>query len=522
MRFFFARTAPAASRRMAQAAGSWTSTGGSAARSPLPLGAGPAAGQRRSWASGSLLLALVGCAAGPPAGAPPSADDVEVPAGWSVTAPGEAPGAPLARWWLRFDDPVLDAFVTAALQANTSIRTAQAALRQAQALRDAAAAALWPTLGAAASAQQGTADGRRTGSVVQVGATASWVPDVFGAGRSALQASRSTVQASVASLGDEQRTVAAEVALSYILVRSGQARLVIADANLTSEQETLQITQWRQQAGLATLLDVDQAGAAVEQTRALVPAQQAAVALARHALAVLDGRPPAALDALLTSARAVPQVDSDFVPDIPAETLRQRADVRAAEYRVSAAWARVAQADAARFPGFALSGSLGSSGATLGALTHGATIVGALLASVSVPLLDAGAARAEVRAQQAAFEQARLAYQATVLAALQDVEDALAALRGDRARLISLRSAAAVAADAAQLARQQFASGLVDFQTVLLTQRTQLGTQDGVAGANADVSADQVRLFEALGGGWREDDSGTPASAAAATRTSPP
>jgi NodT family efflux transporter outer membrane factor (OMF) lipoprotein len=481
-----------------------------------------------SQIAAAVLLVLAGCASSPLTAVPPSGDGVELPATWSATKlhtaglPDTA-AAPLTDWWLRFDDPLLDTLVRRALQANTSVKTAQAALLQAQALRDEAAAALWPTLGATASAQQGTADGHRTGNVVQAGVSASWVPDVFGAHRSALAASRATVQASAASAGDVQGTIAAEVALSYVVLRSGQARLAIAGDNLASQEETLQITQWRQQAGLATLLDVEQQRAAVEQTRALVPAQQAGIAQAQHALAVLCGRPPGGLADLLTPPRAVPQDTADFTPDIPAQTLRQRADVRAAEYQVSAAWARVAQADAARFPGFALGGSLGSSAATLGALTQGASIVGSLLASVSLPLFDAGAARAEVRAQQAAFEQARLAYQATVLAALQDVEDALAALRGDRARLLSLRTAAASAAEAAKLARQQYASGLVDFQTVLLTQRTQLGTQDSVASANADVSSDQIRLFKALGGGWREDgDLGAPTAAALAARTSPP
>src|SRR5664280_310902 len=287
-----------------------------------------------SQIAAAVLLVLAGCASSPLTAVPPSGDGVELPATWSATKlhtaglPDTA-AAPLTDWWLRFDDPLLDTLVRRALQANTSVKTAQAALLQAQALRDEAAAALWPTLSATASAQQGTADGHRTGNVVQAGVSASWVPDVFGAHRSALAASRATVQASAASAGDVQGTIAAEVALSYVVLRSGQARLAIAGDNLASQEETLQITQWRQQAGLATLLDVEQQRAAVEQTRALVPAQQAGIAQAQHALAVLCGRPPGGLADLLTPPRAVPQDTADFTPDIPAQTLRQRADVRA-------------------------------------------------------------------------------------------------------------------------------------------------------------------------------------------------
>jgi outer membrane protein TolC len=222
---------------------------------------------------------------------------------------------------------------------------------------------------------------------------------------------------------------------------------------------------------------------------------------------VLTGQPPAALSALLAATRAVPQASEDLALAIPAETLRQRPDVRAAEQQVSAALARVAEADAARLPSFKLSGSIGLSALTLGTLTSGASVVSALAAGVSLPVFDGGAARARVRAQQAALDQASSAYRAVVLTALKDVEDALVALRGDRERLARLQLAAEAAANAALMARQRFDSGLADFQTVLDTQRSQLSTQDNVASARADVSADHVRLYKALGGGWRRDAS---------------
>ena len=126
----------------------------------------------------------------------------------------------------------------------------------------------------------------------------------------------------------------------------------------------------------------------------------------------------------------------------------------------------------------------------------------ALLASVSVPLFDGGAARAQVRVQQAALEQARLSYEATVLTALKDVEDALISLQGNRERLARLQAAATAAANADLLARQRYTSGLIDFRAVLETQRTLLSTQDSVAATRASLSTDHVRLYKALGGGW--------------------
>jgi outer membrane protein TolC len=187
---------------------------------------------------------------------------------------------------------------------------------------------------------------------------------------------------------------------------------------------------------------------------------------------------------------------------IPAQTLRQRPDVRTAEHRVGAALAQVSAADAARYPGFSIGGSLGLNALTLAGLGSGATVATALLASVSVPLFDGGAARSQVLAQEAALEQARVNYQAVVLTALKDVEDALVALKGDRARLIHLQGAATAAGNADLMAQQRYSSGLIDFQTVLQTQRTLLSAQDSVASTEADVSADHVRLYKALGGGW--------------------
>jgi multidrug efflux system outer membrane protein len=453
---------------------------------------------------GGLLLALCGCAVPGSRSAMPL--DVDVPATWSVAGLAATQGAsPLADWWLRFDDPLLAMLVTKALQANTSVRTAEAALRQARALRDVAAAGLWPVFGSSAAAKRSKSGDNDATSNFTVGLDASWELDIFGANRSALNAGEATARASAANLGDVQVSIAAEMALAYITLRSAQARLAIAEGNLASQQETLQITQWRLQAGLVSSLDTEQALGATEQTQAKVPLLQTSIEQSRHAIAVLTGQPPAALAAVLAAGGTLPRAAADLALGIPAETLRQRPDVRAAEHRVTAAAAQLAQADAARLPSFKLGGSLGFSAMTLGALGNSASLLGTLLASVSLPVFDGGASRAQVRAQQAALDQAILAYQAVVLTALRDVEDALVALRGERQRQARLQLAAAAAGRAAQMARQRYSSGLVDFQTVLETQRSQLATEDSVVSSGADLGADHVRLYKALGGGWIPD-----------------
>jgi outer membrane protein TolC len=187
---------------------------------------------------------------------------------------------------------------------------------------------------------------------------------------------------------------------------------------------------------------------------------------------------------------------------IPADSLRQRADVRAAEERINAALYAVDAAQAARKPSFKLGGSVGLTALTLAGLSNGAAIATQILGSVSLPVLDGGASQAQVRAQQAVLSQTQATYQNTVLSALKEVEDALITLRNDRARIGYLQQAASAADSAALLAQNRYGSGLIDFQTVLQTQRTLLAAQDSVAGLQAELSSDHVRLIKTMGGGW--------------------
>ena len=451
-----------------------------------------------------LALLLQGCAhRAPVASESPGA---ALPVAWNAPLPAGVAVLPqaddLARWWERFGDPQLSALVAQALQAHPSALSAQAALRQARAQARVQAAGMLPDVSLSGSAQRSRSGGQ-TGNSFQVGLDAGWEPDLFGRLDAGVQASEADARAAQASLEQVHVSLSAEVALQYIALRSLQQRLAIAQRNLETQQQTLQITDWRVQAGLATSLVAEQARAAAEQTAAQVPQLQASLAQARHALAVLTGQAPAALDAALAAPQAVPQPSQALVLDIPADTLRQRPDVRVAQERVQAALARVSQADAARYPSLRLSGSLGLRALTLGALGDSASLVHSLLGSVAVPLFDGGATQAQVQVQQAALEQARQAYQLAVLTALKEVEDALVALQGEAARLAHLQQAAQAAGNAALLAQQRYASGLIDFASVLETQRTQLATQDALATSQANLGSNHVRLFKALGGGWQ-------------------
>jgi len=473
---------------------------------------------RPVWGAFACLV-LAGCAAVGPDYAPPAST---APAGWRQLDPAAAPATraqmpdDLAAWWRRLNDPLLTHLMDEALRASPDLRSAQARLREARARRDAADAARYPALSASGNASRARSS-RETGSgatrnFFSAGFDASWELDVFGGVRRAAEASEADLDTARASLDDTRVSLVAEVASTYVDVRALQLRLGIARANLAAQAETLQLTDWRQQAGLVNAQDVEQARANLEQTRAQIPALQASLTEAEHQLDVLLGLQPGSLHARLAEAGDLPALPAQVAVGIPADTLRMRPDVRAAERRLAAETARVGVAEAARYPSFALSGSIGVEALTLGALGGGNAGASSLLAGVTAPLFNAGRLRAQVEAQDAVREQAQVAYEQSLLAALQDVENALSALARSQERQNALTNAADAARNAAALARQRYTAGLVDFQSVLDTERTRLSVEDSLASTRADGVLALIRLYKALGGGWSPPAAGKDAS----------
>ena len=322
------------------------------------------------------------------------------------------PATDLTQWWERFHDPILSRLIDDALVANPTLAGAAASLQQARALRDVAEAGLWPQgqgTGSARRSTQGTAASNRADStLVSLGIEESWTLDVFGGKRSALAAQQAAVWSRMANLGDYRVQISAELATTYINLRAAQARLALAQQTLSSQSHTRQLVGWRRQAGLVSALDSDQADFAFASTQASLPALQNAITQSSHALSVLTGRPPLELVGLLEEVRAVPVVETSLVLNLPAETLRRRADVRAGEFAVLEALGRLGQAEAATKPSFTLGGSIGLSAAGLGTLLNGSSLLTALSASVLVPIGPGPAA--QVRADQAGVELAKHAY----------------------------------------------------------------------------------------------------------------
>jgi NodT family efflux transporter outer membrane factor (OMF) lipoprotein len=468
------------------------------------------------WLITPLALLPAGCAVGPdyraPETAAPAAWHSELKGGLKAAAP-EA--AQLARWWTTLDDPQLSRLIEQAAANNLDLKLAQARLREARARRGIAAADRFPTLSAGAGAARSRsseemglgAGGGQTGESWSAQFDAAWELDLFGARRRALEAAEASLQASQEDLRAVQVSLLAEVALNYIEVASFQARLAIAQKNLAAQTEAWQIARWRREAGLTTQLDEDQARFNLEQTRAGLPTLQTGLEQARNRLAVLLGRKPGEL-AELENPAAIPRIPAEVAVGIPAETLRNRPDVRRAERQLAAATAQVGAATADLYPGFSLSGILGLQALTSADLLQSSARMWSVAANAGWVLFDAGRIRQNIKVQSALQEQALISYESAVLGALRDVENALMAYAEEQNRRTSLTAAVEAAQSAAQLAENQYRAGLIDFQAVLDSQRSLLSLQDQLSQSDAAVTSNLVRLYKTLGGGWTTEPSG--------------
>lgn len=448
---------------------------------------------------------LSGCFAVGPDYQPPT---IEAPPTWHAVAQVE-PQNPetLARWWEEFSDPVLTGLVQDAIAANPNIATAKAQLRQARAETGVAGAALGPTVDGSFSGTRSQSS-KETGSgsirnSYSAGMDASWEADIFGANRRGLEAAEADAQAAEESLRDVQVSIVAEVVTNYITLRVAEARLALAQDNLADQTETYDIAVFRQQAGLVSELDVIQARADLDSERASLPSLRTTAATARHRLAILLDLAPGALSQRLAANTSdIPFLARDAAVGIPADTLRQRPDVRQAERKLAAQTARLGVAEAARYPSFKLSGSLGLDALTIAALQGASAGAWSLAAAISAPIFQSGRLDANVESADAQVDQARLAYRTAILTALEDVENALVTLNNALERRDRLIEATQSAQQADELARQRYSGGLVDFLTVLDSQRTLRNLEDSLASNAGDVATAQAQLYKALGGGW--------------------
>jgi NodT family efflux transporter outer membrane factor (OMF) lipoprotein len=337
----------------------------------------------------------------------------------------------------------------------------------------------------------------------QLSAGATWEIDLFGRIRRSVEAADAAQQVSVEDRRAVMVSVLADVAQSYMELRGAQARLRVAQDNLATINELLDLTRQRLAAGLTTHIDVSNAIAQSTVTRAELPAFELQITQSINQLSQLLGREPGALRSELESERPVPSPPTEVSMGLPAELARRRPDIREAEANLHAATAQIGVAVADLFPRLTLAASGGLQSETTGKLLEWASRFGSLGPTVDLPIFDRGRWKTvqlyDVRAQEAA-----LAYRRTVLAALHEVDNALAAYGDDQQRRAWLDATVGQNRDALALSRQRYESGVISFIDVLDVERTLQQNELSLTDSTTSVTTDLVRLYRALGGGWED------------------
>jgi NodT family efflux transporter outer membrane factor (OMF) lipoprotein len=481
----------------------------------------------RRLAGLGLAILATSCTVGPDYHPPQTA----IPENWLESAATAPAGAvnDLSQWWRGFNDERLNRLIERALQGNLDLQAAKTRVLAARAQRDATDAESWPSVNASSAYQRqrispnallgvlGSIQGggqNKNGllstlgpigtpfNLFQAGFDSSWELDLFGGIRRQQEAAAANASAIVENLRDIQISLAAEVARAYCELTALHTRLAIAEDLVKNQREVQRLAAAGFQEGMATALDVQRAKAELETAESAVAPIAAQIKNTRHALALLSGLAPGALETELADVRAEIPVPPAIQPGLPADLLRRRPDIRQAERTVAAASALIGAAVAELFPKLSLTGSVGLLSTDLSNFTSLSSGFYGFGPRLSLPIFQAGRLSANVKAQEARHQEALAAYDKSVLAALREVEDSLSTVEGEHNRRLALENAEQSARKAAETAKAYYAEGEADLSSVLDSRRVWHNAREQLAQSRLAWATTHVALYKALGGGW--------------------
>jgi NodT family efflux transporter outer membrane factor (OMF) lipoprotein len=421
------------------------------------------------------------------------------------------------EWWQgAFHDPVLDRLVADALSQNLTLRSAGLRVLQARQQLMIAIGNQYP------QQQQISGEGGKEGFLsssanefYDLGFNLTWEADVWGRFRRQIESASAALDASVAAYDGVMVSLIADVAQTYLLVRTTQQRLEVAQKNLLLQQESVRITTAKFDAGEVSALDVDQAQTLLYSTKASVAAQELTLRQLTNSLAILLGRPPYDMGAELGGTQTIPAVTPDIAVGMPQDLIRRRPDIRLAERQLAAQSAQIGFAVTDLYPQLGLGGTIGSSvpstrGQYFPDLFNADNIGYSAFGFFEWNIFNYGRLKNNVRLQDAAFQQLLEDYRQAVLQAQGEVENAIIAFLKTRQQLEAFQMAEAAARRAYDISSEQYQDGLVDFNTVLNTLRTLFGQQEQLVVTQGTVATNLVEVYRSLGGGWEFRQGKTP------------
>ena len=481
--------------------------------------------QADEFLSSSLVAVLAmaflvsGCMVGPDFVKP----DVQVEEGW-LQQPNQrikSEPADFSEWWSVFNDPVLDNLIEIASRQNLDLLNAGLRILEARAQFGIAVGNQYPQkqqISGEANANQ-LSDNAPNGAGAdkffynyQLGFDAAWEFDFWGRFRRGVESANASLYASLADYDDILVSLVAEVARTYLDIRTVEQRLLFTRENVRLQKESLDIAAARFQFGAASQLDVSQAKALLRQTQATIPPLEASLRQAKNALAILLGILPTEIQDILGPAKPIPTAPIEVAVGIPAELLRRRPDIRLAEFQAAAQSAQIGVAKADLYPSFSLLGSIGLQSSAKGGVPSNNAGFSDMFTSGSItyfigpifqwPVFNYGRLTNNVRVQDARFQQLVVNYQDTVLRAFQDVEDATVGFLKTQEQTAFLSDSVEQYKISADLSLLQYSEGISTYQRVIDAQRNLAAQEDAYASAIGSVGTNLIALYKALGGGW--------------------
>ena len=461
-----------------------------------------------------VVLTLTGCAVGPHYVKPV----VSVNDSWRGMGSPQISAQPATEsaWWKAFNDPVLEQLIQLAYKQNLTLRVAGLRIMEARATLGIATGNQYPQVQQAFAGVNGvglsnntankTPEFSRYYAIDNLGLDVSWEADFWRQYAKAVRAQKDVYLGSTADYQETLVTLIAEVAQTYVAVRTFEALIEQTRRNVSIQTESLRIADARFRNGATSELDVSQARALLESTRASIPQLEISLVQSKNALTTLLGQPMGSLQNVLQGPQAIPTAPAQVAVSIPAEVLRRRPDIRNAELVAMAQCERIGVAKADLYPHFLLSGTLGLNATQGGAqsfnLLSPASFFFAVGPQVTWQFLNYGRIKNRVRVEDARFQEVVTTYQNSVLSASQEVEDGIVGFVKELEATSVQQEAVTAARRSAELALIQYREGAVDYQRVLLADQTLLQQENNLISLRSGVATNTIRLYKALGGGW--------------------
>lgn len=476
--------------------------------------------RKKLWLAGSRIVLLIaimmilgGCAAVGPNYTTP---EQEMPDTWTDSWTADQNNVIHQNqvfqhdWWSLFNDPLLNHYIEDATQNNLNVLTAFLRMEEAKARLGVLLGDRFPEVTADGDIlRQRSSDNSISGGYEEKfyspSLGARWEIDLFGRIRRSIEAATADYQVSEEEFHGVMVSLYGEVSRTYFTIRTAQARLTSAEANIGSQVELLELTRSRFTHGLATDLDIAQAERLLARAEAEVPPLKVELSESINRLSVLLGRMPGDLHHELLVVKPIPLPPPNASVGLPADLLRRRPDIRKAERVLAAQTARIGIATADLYPSFSLTGMFGFESIDAADLLDAGSRVFSFGPSLRWQIFSGGSIRNTIKAQDAVTQQALLAYEQSVLTGVLEVENSLKAYVEDRVRLRALERSVDAAQRSVRLSTRLYKEGLVDFQPVLDAQRDQFNFENQLAVARGNSSINFVRLYTALGGGWKRD-----------------